>query len=78
MRRRQFMTLVGGVAVAPLSMARAQPAGRLRRVGILMSTAETDPEEASAVAAFVQSLGNLGWVAGRNLEIVDRWGCRRC
>ncbi len=68
------MALVGAAAVAPPSMATAQHADRLRRVGILMSTAETDPEEASAVAAFVQSLGNLGWVAGRNLEIVDRWG----
>jgi putative tryptophan/tyrosine transport system substrate-binding protein len=73
MRRREFITLVGGAAVWPFA-ARAQQSDRMRRIGLLMSTVQTDPEEASSVAAFVQTLGRAGWISGRNVTIDYRWG----
>jgi putative tryptophan/tyrosine transport system substrate-binding protein len=72
MRRREFITLVGGAAAWPLA-ARAQQAG-MKRIGVLMSTAETDPEETSSVAAFVSALGKAGWIPGRDVTIEYRWG----
>jgi putative ABC transport system substrate-binding protein len=74
MRRREFIALLGGVAIARPLEALAQQPDRLRRVGVLMSTAESDPHEVASVAAFVQSLETLGWVPGRNLEVMSRWG----
>jgi putative ABC transport system substrate-binding protein len=73
MKRREFIALGGAAAAWPLA-ARAQQTEPVRRIGVLMSTDETDPRERSSVAAFVQALGKLGQVAGRNLEIVYRWG----
>src|SRR6202521_2143544 len=73
MRRREFIALVGGMTVARPLAALAQRPDRMRRVGVLMSTAERDPREVANVAAFAQSLETLGWVAGRNLEIAYRW-----
>jgi putative ABC transport system substrate-binding protein len=72
MRRRDLVLGAGAVfAAAP---ARAQQMDRIRRVAISMSTSEDDRREQSAAAAFADALGKLGWVAGRNLEIVHRWG----
>jgi putative ABC transport system substrate-binding protein len=74
MRRRDFNALIGGiVAVCPLA-ARAQQNERMRRIGLLMSTAETDPEEAASVAAFVEALAKAGWTPSRNVTIDYRWG----
>src|SRR5215510_10590403 len=70
MRRREFITLLGGAAAWPLA-ARAQPAERVRRLGMLLgSTAPDRPD----VASFLQALRQLGWSEGRNLQIEYRWG----
>ena len=72
MRRREFLTLAGAAAAWPLA-ARAQQGERMRRVGILMSTAEDDPELQQRLVAFVQGLQQAGWTAGRNVQIDTRW-----
>jgi putative ABC transport system substrate-binding protein len=73
MKRRSVIGALLGAAIAAPAAALAQPQPGLRRVGILMSTAESDPLEASSVAAFVRSLGELGWIEGRNVAIAYRW-----
>ena len=73
MKRREFISLVGGAAAWPLA-ARAQQPERMRRVGVLVSRAEDDPEGQAQIAAFVQTLQSLGWTTGRNLQIDIRWG----
>jgi ABC-type uncharacterized transport system substrate-binding protein len=73
MRRRQFITLLGGAAAWPLA-ARAQQGERGRRIGVLMSTAVDDPQDPARLAAFAQGLQELGWTIGRNLRIDYRWG----
>jgi putative tryptophan/tyrosine transport system substrate-binding protein len=74
MRRREFITLLGGTAVAwPLAAARAQQPDRVRRIGVLMGYAESDHEAQSWVAAFREELRKLGWMDGRNIEIDTRW-----
>jgi putative ABC transport system substrate-binding protein len=73
MKRREFITLLGGGAAAlalPLA-ARAQE--RVRRIGVLMASVETDPEDRSWIAEFVQQLRALGWTEGRNVRIDYRW-----
>src|SRR5262245_3371186 len=72
MRRRQFITLLGGTAAWPF-VARAQQGERMRRIGVLMSFAEDDQESKLGLAAFVQELRRLGWVDGRNLRTDTRW-----
>jgi putative tryptophan/tyrosine transport system substrate-binding protein len=72
MKRRAFITLLGGAAAWPLS-ARAQQGGRVRRVGVLMNGAEGDPVYRAYVAAFVQTLQRLGWREGKNFRIDVRW-----
>jgi putative ABC transport system substrate-binding protein len=72
MKRREFMSLLGGVAAWPLA-ARAQPDGRMRRIGMLMSGDEPDPELQSRVAAFRQALEQRGWSEGRNIRIDIRF-----
>jgi putative ABC transport system substrate-binding protein len=72
MRRRAFITLLGGTAAWPLA-ARAQPDGRMRRIGMLMSGDEADPELQSRVAAFRQALERRGWSEGRNIRIDIRF-----
>jgi ABC-type uncharacterized transport system substrate-binding protein len=72
MKRREFMTLLGGAAVAWPLAARAQ-GDRTRRIGVLMSTAEDDPESKARIAAFQQGLQEWGWTLGRNLRIETRW-----
>ena len=72
-RRREFITLVGGAAAAwPLSV-RAQQRERLRRIGILSSFAESDAEAYSWVVAFEQGLRALGWAEGHNVRFDKRW-----
>jgi putative ABC transport system substrate-binding protein len=73
MKRREFITLLGGAAAWPLA-ARAQQGERVRRIGALMLPAADDPEGKARAAAFEQSLGKLGWAIGHNLQIDYRWG----
>ena len=73
MRRRDFITLLGGAALASPVAARAQQPGRTRRVGVLMGVAESDPEGQARIAAFRQGLSDLGWADSRNLRIEYRW-----
>jgi putative ABC transport system substrate-binding protein len=73
MRRRDFITLLGGAAAWPLA-ARAQQPERARRIGVLMNLAADDPEALSRITAFVQGLQQLGWTEGRNMRIDTRWG----
>jgi putative ABC transport system substrate-binding protein len=72
-RRRDFTRLVGGATVAWSVAARAQQAERLRRIGILTFSAESDQEGQSSVAAFREELRKFGWTEGRNIEIDIRW-----
>src|SRR5215470_17795919 len=72
MRRREFITLFGGAVAWPVA-ARAQQTERIRRVGVLMGLAESDPEGQARVAAFRQGLEQLGWAEGRNVRIDLRW-----
>ena len=74
MRRREFITLVGGAAVALPSTAGAQQGERVRRIGVLMGFAESDPTAQSWVAAFRDALAKLGWSEGNNLRVKLRWG----
>src|SRR5262249_21842627 len=74
MKRRNFMTLLGGTAVAWPLAARAQQAERMRRIGVLMNLAADDPEAPARIAAFAQGLADLGWSIGRSLRIDYRWG----
>jgi putative ABC transport system substrate-binding protein len=76
MRRRRFITLLGGAAAASVSRppaARAQQGDRLRRIGVLMSAPEDDPEGQARVAAFRAGLRAAGWQEGRNIRIDYRW-----
>jgi len=73
MRRREFITLLGGAAAGRPLAARAQQRERVRRVGVLMNTAADDPIGQTRIAAFVQGLQQLGWGVGRNVEIDSRW-----
>ena len=73
MQRREFITLLGGAAAALPLVARAQPE-RLRRIDILMSTAEDDPDTQTRITTFLQTLQQLGWTDGRNVRINTRWG----
>ncbi|HEX3342216.1 MAG TPA: ABC transporter substrate-binding protein [Pseudolabrys sp.] len=71
MKRREFITLLGGVAAIPL-VAKAQQPQRVRRIGVLMS-APDDPEGQARIAAFRQGLQKLGWTEGVNLQLDVRW-----
>jgi putative ABC transport system substrate-binding protein len=73
MIRREFITLLGGAAVAWPVAARAQQAERMRRVGILMGAAADDPDAQANIAALHQGLQEAGWVIGRNLRVDVRW-----
>jgi ABC-type uncharacterized transport system substrate-binding protein len=72
MRRREFITLVGSAAVAWPLAARAQPEG-IKRVGVLMGTADSDPDQKALVSVFSQALAELGWKEGTNIHIEYRW-----
>ena len=73
MKRRAFITLLGGAAIAwPLSGS-TQQLDRVRRIGVLMGFLESDPEAQARVAAFREGLQKLGWTEGRNVQIDTRW-----
>jgi putative ABC transport system substrate-binding protein len=74
MRRREFITLLGGAAAAWPLAARAQQGERIRRIGVLSSAAPDDPEYQVRVAAFLRGLQELGWTVGHNVRVDTRWG----
>ncbi len=74
MRRREFITLLGGAAVAwPIAAAHAQQPERMRRIGVFAGSGADDLEAKPRLAAFLQELQKLGWTAGRNVRIDTRW-----
>jgi putative ABC transport system substrate-binding protein len=73
MRRREFITLLGGAAVAWPVAAGAQQGDRVRRIGALMPIAADDPEAKARFAAFQQGLEQLGWSIGHNVQLDIRW-----
>src|SRR6476646_9882559 len=73
MRRREFITLLGGAAVVWPFAALAQQSERMRRIGVLMHTAADDAEGQTRLAAFLQGLQETGWAVGRNVHIDTRW-----
>jgi len=74
MKRRAFISLLGGAAAAwPLAARAQQQAERVRRIGVLMGGPESDPEEQARLAAFLDGLQQLGWTDGRNVRIDTRW-----
>jgi putative ABC transport system substrate-binding protein len=72
MKRREFITLLGGTAAWPLA-AGAQQTDRIRRIGVLMSVPENDPEAQAWLGRFSEGLQQLGWTAGRNIRLDYRW-----
>jgi putative ABC transport system substrate-binding protein len=74
MKRRTFITLLGGAAAAWPLAARAQQGERMRRIGVLNTFAAEDPEGQARIAALLQALQPLGWTVGTNLRIDHRWG----
>ena len=73
MRRREFISLLGGAAATWPFVARAQQPARIRRVGVLMNLSENDVEAQRLITAFREGLTQLGWVDGRNLRMDYRW-----
>ena len=73
MKRREFITVLGGAAAWPVA-ARAQQSEQVRRVGMLIGQAADDVDGKARLAAFVQGLQQLGWTDGRNVRIDTRWG----
>ena len=73
MKRREFITLLGGAAAAWPLAAHGQQSQRMRRIGVLMPLAADDPEEQSRLTAFAQGLQEFGWSEGRNVRIDIRW-----
>ena len=73
-KRREFITLLGGAAVAFPLAASAQQRERTRRIGVLMNLASDDAEGQARLAAFLQGLQEAGWAVGRNMRIDLRWG----
>ena len=73
MKRREFISLLAGAAVAWPLAAHAQQPERMRRIGVLMGAAADDPESQARFASFAQGLAQLGWTDGRNMQIDTRW-----
>jgi putative tryptophan/tyrosine transport system substrate-binding protein len=73
MKRREFITLVGGAAATWPLAARAQPSSQVRQIGMLIASQENEPLVQSRVASFRQGLNDLGWTEGGNLQIAYRW-----
>jgi putative ABC transport system substrate-binding protein len=74
MKRREFITLLGGAAAALPLAARAQQPQRMRRVGVLIGLTADDPELLTRIGALLQALEQMGWTDGRNIRIEYRWG----
>jgi len=71
-RRRDFISLLGGITVAWPLAARAQQPEQMRRIGVLMSAAsETDQQ--AGLAVFKETLHQLNWIDGRNMRVEVRW-----
>src|SRR3974377_893784 len=73
MRRREFITLIGGAATAWPLVARAQQPERMRRIGVLINLAADDPEGQARITSSARGLQEAGWSDGRNLRIDYRW-----
>ena len=73
MKRREFITLLGGAAAAWPLAARAQQGDRVRRIGVLVPRAVNDPASLTRIAAFQHGLQQLGWTEGRNVRIDTQW-----
>ena len=73
-RRRQFITLLGGAAAAWPLAARAQQPERMRRIGVFTNLAADDPESQARIGAFLQGLQQSGWTIGGNVRLDYRWG----
>jgi putative tryptophan/tyrosine transport system substrate-binding protein len=73
LKRREFITLLGGAAVAWALAARAQQPRRMQRIGVLLTAAADDPEFQARLAAFLEGLQKSGWTDGRNVRIDTRW-----
>src|SRR4051794_34459498 len=73
MRRRDFISLIGGAAAGWPIAARAQKRERMRRIGVLLPVAADDPEFQTRIGAFLQELAHFGWALGRNLRIDIHW-----
>jgi ABC-type uncharacterized transport system substrate-binding protein len=73
LKRREFITLLGGAAAAWPVAVRAQQPERMQRIGVLMHLAADDAEGQGRIAAFLQGLQQLGWTVGRNVRIDYRW-----
>jgi len=73
-KRREFIALLGGAAMAWPLAAGAQQSERIRHIGVLMNTAAESAEGRAGVAAFQQVMQQLGWTQGRNVQIETRWG----
>jgi len=73
MRRREFISLLGGVASWPLAARAQQSNNQVRRIGLLMLVAETDPQARAERTAFTKELRRLGWIEGQNIQIDQRW-----
>jgi ABC-type uncharacterized transport system substrate-binding protein len=74
MRRRAFIALLAGAAATWPLVARAQQPEQMRRIGVLMNAVADDPQGQARIAAFQQTLQQLGWSEGRNVRIDARWG----
>ena len=74
MKRRAFLSVLGGAISAWPLAARAQQNGQMRRIGVLIANAESDPQAVEGVAAFKAALAELGWIDGRNIRIDYRAG----
>jgi putative ABC transport system substrate-binding protein len=70
MKRREFITLLGGVAARGARAA----AARVRRIGVLLNVTADDPQSQARLAAFAQGLQQLGWTIGQNVLVDYRWG----
>jgi putative ABC transport system substrate-binding protein len=73
MKRREFITLLGGAAATWPLTERAQQPERMRRIGVLMGLSASDPESSRRLIAFRQGLQELGWTDGRNVRVDARW-----
>jgi putative tryptophan/tyrosine transport system substrate-binding protein len=72
-KRRKFIAGLGSAAAVWPAVVRAQRGERVRRVGVLMALAETDPEGRAQLSAFTQGLAQLGWIDGRTVRMDVRW-----
>lgn len=73
MKRREFITLLGGAAAGWPLVAFAQQGAPMRRIGVLFGIAESDPQATTELTVFTKALQEFGWIEGRNIRIDTRW-----